>query len=75
MTSLQAGLEPRILVGASLGILQAPVRERARLRYNKEGVRSLNRTIILDLSPGARLRLSATHNCQVRSTLILRLLI
>ena len=74
MTSLQAGLEPRILVGASLGILQAAVRERARLRYNKEGVRSLSRTIILDLSPGARLRLSATHNCQVRSTLILRLL-
>ena len=75
MTSLQAGLEPRILVGASLGILQAPVRERARLCYNKEGVRSLSRTIILDLSPGARLRLSATHNCQVISTLILRLLI
>ena len=66
MSSLQTSLEPRI--PASLGILQPLVRDRARLGYDREGVRSATRTIILDLSPGARLRLSATHNCQVRLT-------
>ena len=66
VSSLHTSLEPRIPPG--LCILQPPVRDRARLRYDREGVRSATRTIILDLSPGARLRLSATHNCQVRST-------
>ena len=67
MSSLQTSLEPRI--PASLGILQPLVRDRARLGYDRDGVRSATRTIILDLTPGARLRLSATHNCQVRSYL------
>ena len=65
VSSLHTSLEPRI--PPSLCILQPPVRDQARLRYDREGVRSATRTIILDLSPGARIRLSATHNCQVRS--------
>ena len=36
----------------------------ARVRYDREGVRSDTRTTVLDLSPGSRVRLSATHNCQ-----------
>ena len=45
----------------SLGL---PAQHRARVRYNRDGLRSGDKTTVLDLSPGQRIRLAASHNCQ-----------
>ena len=44
----------------------------ARVRYDRQGVRSLTKTTVLNLSPGQRLRLSPAHNCQGSAQLKLR---
>ena len=59
LASLHINLEPRVYPP-----LHYVVSHTARVRYNKEGVKSQIKTIVLDLSAGQRVRISATHNCQ-----------
>ena len=44
----------------------------ARVRYDRQGVRSHTKTTLLNLNPGQRIRLSHAHNCQGSAQLKLR---